>query len=100
MSQVRTLASAIVGAVLLSCALPGCERRAPGPEECSRFAQAVAGTPRNSPWLTLEAEAAIEAETRQCLTVPYDYELLNCVLKTRQTRACLSGFRRRQGSPG
>ena len=100
MTQARVLASAIAGLALLSAALLGCERKAPGPEECARFAQAMAGAPRTSPWLTPEVAAAIEEETRQCLTVPYDYELLNCVLRTRQSRACLSGFHRRQGAPG
>ena len=75
----------------------GCERQAPGPDECARFAETVAGARRDSPFLTAEMQATIDVATRECLTEPYDHALLNCVIVTRQTRACLDAFRRRTG---
>jgi hypothetical protein len=83
-------------ALLSLAAAPGCGREAPGPEECALFAQAAAGASRDSPFLTPELLATIDSATRECLTEPYDRELLKCVLVTRQTRACLDGFRRRK----
>ena len=96
MTQPCTLALA----ALLGVSLLGCERRAPGPEECAQFAQAAAGVSRDSPFLTPELLAKIDAATRECLTEPYDRALLNCVLVTRQTRVCLDDFRRRRGPHG
>jgi hypothetical protein len=49
--------------------------------------------------ITPEMRLHIEAETQQCLTRPYDRELLDCVLVTRQARTCLNDFRRRKGRP-
>ena len=94
MTRALALASVTLLGVL------SCERQAPGPEECAQFAQAAAGVPRDSPFLTPELLAKIDAATRECLTEPYDRALLNCVLVTRQTRTCLDDFHRRRGSRG
>ena len=99
----RTLAGwsrAALGALALSPActmLLGCERKAPGPEECARFATTVVLQHAPGGIMTLEMQAQIEEETRNCLTRPYDRELLNCVLATSRGRACLELFRRRSG---
>ncbi|MES1175311.1 MAG: hypothetical protein ABUL62_13405 [Myxococcales bacterium] len=85
-------------ATLLACAaLLGCERKAPGPQECAQFAAAVVLQHAPIGILTLEMQAQIEEETRNCLTRPYDRELLSCVLVTNRGRACLESFRRRSG---
>ncbi len=86
------LALCIAGAVL-----PGCARKAPGPQECAQFAAAVVLQHAPSNVMTLEMQAQIEEETRNCLTRPYDRELINCVLSTSRGRACLEMFRRRSG---
>ena len=88
----RLLAWSFVCVTLL-----GCERKAPGPEECARFASAVVLQHAPEGVLTLEMQAQIEEETRNCLTRPYDRELLNCVLATNRGRLCLESFRRRSG---
>jgi hypothetical protein len=85
-------------ALSLTCvSLLGCERKAPGPEECARFASTVVLQHAPQGVLTLEMQAQIEEETRNCLTRPYDRELLSCVLATNRGRACLESFRRRSG---
>lgn len=92
MPALRTLGRAAIGFVLLGASTLSCQRKAPGPEECARFAEAVVGVDR---YITPVMAAQIETQTRECLTRPYDRELLNCVVLTRQARACLAAFRAR-----
>jgi hypothetical protein len=94
MPALRMLARAVVGFTLLGASLTSCQRQAPGPEECARFAEAVVGADR---WVTPAITAQIETQTQECLTRPYDRELLRCVLLTRQARVCLASFRVRTG---
>jgi hypothetical protein len=56
----------------------GCERVAPGPDECVAFAQAWLHARR--PASRLEADAAFDELVRRCLTEPYDRELVGCVV--------------------
>ena len=88
------LARAAFVFTLISGSLTSCQRKAPGPEECARFAEAVVGAGR---YITPVIAAQIETQTQECLTRPYDRELLNCVLLTRQARNCLASFRARTG---
>ena len=97
MALARKLVSAF--ALALSGALSsGCEREAPGPEECARFAAilvrsqaAVFGVVGPS------VLAQIDSVTQSCLTEPYDRELLGCVLNNGPL--CLEAFRHRKGRP-
>jgi hypothetical protein len=73
----------------------GCERKAPGPEECARFAEMAEQLGGSGPFMTPQIQAEIDELTRQCLTKPYDRALLACVEQTRQTRGCLESFRMR-----
>jgi len=95
MPALRKLARALVGFTLLGVSLSSCQRKAPGPEECARFAEAVVGADR---YITPVIAAQIERQTQECLTRPYDRELLRCVLLTREARVCLASFRARTGS--
>jgi hypothetical protein len=94
MPALRPLARALVGLALLATSASSCQRKAPGPEECARFAEAVVGAGR---YITPVIAAQIETQTQECLTRPYDRELLRCVLLTRQARVCLASFRARTG---
>jgi hypothetical protein len=96
MPALRNLARAVVGFTLLGVSTLGCQRKAPGPEECARFAEAVVGVHR---YITPVMAAQIETQTRECLTRPYDRELIDCVILTRQARGCLAAFRARNASP-
>ncbi|MEI9938066.1 MAG: hypothetical protein WDO69_12675 [Pseudomonadota bacterium] len=91
------LTRALVGFTLLGlgASAMSCQRKAPGPEECARFAEAVVGAGR---YVTPVISAQIETQTQECLTRPYDRELLSCVLLTRQARVCLASFRARTGN--
>ena len=95
MSALRNLGRAVIGSMLLGVSALGCQRKAPGPEECARFAEAVVGVGR---YITPVMAAQIETQTQECLTRPYDRELLDCVLVTRQARGCLAAFRARSES--
>jgi len=100
MSPARSLALTVAGLLISTLGSFGCERKAPGPEECSRFAVAVVQYAAGSPFLlTPEMQVQIDEQTRQCLTRPYDRELLNCVLSQGHARPCLEAFRRRKGTP-
>jgi hypothetical protein len=78
-------------ALLVCLLLAGCERRAPGPGECVAFADLALGRPA--------PRAAHEELVRQCLTTPFDYEMLACVERTGAYRACQAGLElRRRGS--
>jgi hypothetical protein len=92
-----TLRRRLIALTLLCAALCGCERKAPGPDECERFAEMAARMSTDSPLLTPELQAQIDEETRQCLTKPYDRELLACVETTHQAHRCLASFRQRSG---
>ena len=95
MRDARWLRRACLGSMLANAALLGCERKAPGPEECQRFAEMAARMSTDSPLLTPELQAQIDEETRQCLTKPYDRQLLRCVETTHQAHGCLTSFRLR-----
>jgi hypothetical protein len=95
MPALRQLARAVVGFTLLATGASSCQRKAPGPEECARFAEAVVGAGR---YITPVIAAQIETQTQECLTRPYDRELLRCVLLTQQARVCLASFRARTAS--
>ena len=90
-------APAVLLLASLCAVLAGCERKAPGPEECERFAEVAVQLAGSGPLLTPEVQAAIEQETRTCLTQPYDRALLECVTATQQGGACMAAYRRRTG---
>jgi hypothetical protein len=92
MPALHKLARALVGFTLFGVVALSCQRKAPGPEECARFAEAVVGAHR---YINPVIAAEIETQTQECLTRPYDRELLNCVLLTHQARDCLLSFRAR-----
>jgi hypothetical protein len=85
---------------LLFCALAlvGCARKLPGPNECRAFALASVGFEPGTPNAIVERRPALAAKadevTRQCLTTPWDYQLLQC-LQVTGSRACLVSFQRR-----
>ncbi|HKO52464.1 MAG TPA: hypothetical protein VJV79_32375 [Polyangiaceae bacterium] len=94
MTALGKLARAIIGCALFVTSATSCQRNAPGPEECARFAEIVVGGGR---YITPVIAAQIETQTQECLTRPYDRELLRCVILTRQAAVCLASFRTRTG---
>lgn len=96
----RTLA--LFGALAIA---PACERKAPGPAECRRFAlsmhrlrseEELGGATRRE----LALRDQVDGLTRECLVLPYDHELVRCIEEQGRPRACRAAFdlRRARGS--
>ncbi len=92
MAALRKLTRIVVGCAFAAAFALGCQRKAPGPEECARFAEAVVG---GGGYITPVISAQIERQIQECLTRPYDRELMDCVLVTHHAHGCLSSFRAR-----
>lgn len=84
---------------LLFLCFTGCARKLPGPDECRAFALAQLGVQPGTPAVSLEVQPrlALRAEdlTRECLTVPYDFELLACLGQGGSKRLCSRDFEAR-----
>lgn len=92
----RAIASCLP--LLLLC-LASCSRKLPGPAECRAFALATLGVRPGTPAVNLEVEPrlALRAEdlTRECLTTPYDYELMQCLGQGGGRKLCARAFEAR-----
>ncbi len=80
---------------LLAALVAGCQRKAPGPAECSAHALRMVeslGAPLSSP----QAREAYQSEISRCLTTPYDRELVRCVEERGASRRCYQDFELRR----
>jgi hypothetical protein len=82
-----------VGPIVLGLLTFGCERAAPGPDECVAFAEAWLRARR--PATQLEADTAFDGLVRRCLTEPYDRELVSCVVAGDNQERCRVDYARR-----
>ncbi len=82
-----------LGLVLAGCL--GCERRAPGPEECLQFADAWLGGERPQRKPRLAIENAFDELVVRCLTEPFDRELVSCVVAGAPRERCRIDYVRR-----
>jgi hypothetical protein len=71
----------------------GCERAAPGPDECVAFAETWLRARR--PATRLEADTAFDELVRRCLTEPYDRDLVACVVGGQNPDRCRVDYARR-----
>jgi hypothetical protein len=71
----------------------GCERAAPGPDECVAFAETWLRARR--PGTRLEADTAFDELVRRCLTEPYDRDLVACVVAGKNPDSCRVDYARR-----
>lgn len=76
--------------------LLGCERKAPGPEECQLFAMRALGVNRIQELALVGAGEKYQELVRECLTTPFDRELVQCVQMTARPRRCFESFERRR----
>jgi hypothetical protein len=76
--------------------LLGCQRKAPGPEECQTFAMAALGANRLQDLAVVGAGEKYQELVRQCLTTPFDRKLVQCVQLSGRARSCLQSFERRR----
>lgn len=88
------LSTLLLGAALF--ALTGCERRAPGPDQCVAFAERALGVRWEQARRFPRQREVFEALVIECLVEPYDRELLDCVRVRGTTRACYAGYRARR----
>jgi hypothetical protein len=95
----RTIATrgrrAFIGLSFSASILFGCDRKAPGPVECSEFAEAFVGYSREDEHTTPREQAELDDMTHLCLTVPFDRALIACARNTRQPRACFDLYKQR-----
>jgi hypothetical protein len=82
--------------------LGSCARKLPGPLECRAVALVSVGLDPSTPAPLLARNprlaARTEEVTRQCLTTPWDYQLLRCLETGSSSRICLSRFEARRGT--
>jgi hypothetical protein len=93
--HLSSLARVAGQALLAGIAVCGCEREAPGPQECVSFADAWFRSPRFPVATRLGAEKAYADLVRHCLTEPYDRELVACVVGGRPQENCRVDYARR-----
>jgi hypothetical protein len=82
-----------VGSLTVGSLTVGCERAAPGPDECVAFAESWLRA--HPPATRLEADTAFDELVRRCLTEPYDRELVTCVVGGRNQERCRVDYARR-----
>lgn len=75
--------------------LAGCERKAPGPDECVLFADAWLRSQRLEHAPQVLSENARDELVVRCLTEPYDRELVSCVLGGLPRERCRIDYLRR-----
>jgi hypothetical protein len=82
--------------------LSSCARQLPGPLECRAFALSSVGVDPSIPATLLRQDPRLEARadevTRQCLTTPWDRQLLRCLDSGGCSRVCLSRFEARRAN--
>lgn len=81
-------------AVGLLLALLGCQRKAPGPDECLAFAKVWVES-RHLQKVPVGAVDPFEELVRECLTAPYDRALIECVLNGKAPDRCRMEYARR-----
>jgi len=83
----------------LTLLVAACNRAAPGPVECSAFAEAFVGQSRDDENTSPVALDAIEKMTNLCLTTPFDRQLIGCAERSGQARACFNAYKQRLRAP-
>jgi len=99
----RTVAGQKVRArllLLLSCGLlaeglAGCRRKAPGPDECVAFAKVWVQRRPSMREQGLAVADPFDELVRDCLTIPYDRALVECVINGKVPERCRTEYRRR-----
>ena len=72
-----------------------CERQAPGPSECVRVAERWMSTTRTEAMSDARMAEPFSSLVRECLTGPFDRELVSCLDEDRGKTRCRAEFRRR-----
>ncbi len=86
-----------VGTLLLLL-LTACTRKAPGPAECRQLATRMVGVREARQLEDPRVRSAVDQITVDCLTTPFDRQLLACVESGADARACVLAFRQRRAA--
>ncbi len=81
--------------LVLLATLGGCARKAPGPEECVQFTESWFGIDRERVLLDPALSKHFDQKIHDCLTRPYDRELVECVMNRGDNRRCERAYERR-----
>jgi hypothetical protein len=81
---------------LLALQFLGCERKAPSPEECLGFAMRSLGINDERLLTVPRYKSPVDDIVVECLTTPYDKELIRCVKLRSTKKTCLLEFEARQ----
>lgn len=87
-------------AALLTLVTGGCSRKAPGPQDCYRFALSVVGVTDQRMLRSPPVRAAVDQLTNRCLTTPFDRQLISCVNRFGNVRQCYAAFQARHAAQG
>ena len=93
--KVYTRALALLAYGLALAALTGCQRKAPGPDECVAFAKVWVQRRHADTERSLAAADPFDELVRDCLTKPYDRALVECVINGKAPERCRMEFARR-----
>jgi hypothetical protein len=80
---------------LLATSVGGCARKAPGPEACVQFAESWFHVNRENVLRDPPLSKHFDAKIQDCLTKPYDRELVECVMTGGDNRRCERAYERR-----
>ena len=75
--------------------LGACARKAPGPDECVQFAESWFGVDRETVTRDPALAKHFDAKIGDCITKPYDRELVECVTTGGDNRRCERAYERR-----
>lgn len=84
-----------IGAVVVLLGTSSCERKAPGPFDCEAAGARALGITHRSQLQDPRVKQALDTWTVECLTTPFDRQLLRCVEETGRAQMCLMEFRLR-----
>lgn len=97
--KVYAVLAARASALAVCCALlgllAGCQRKAPGPDECVAFAKVWVQQDKVSLRRSLVGADPFDDLVRECLTTPFDRALVECALSGTSPQRCRAEYRRR-----
>ena len=92
-ARLRSCRLVALGTLLILA--PGCERKAPSPDECLDYAMSILRF-NDQRLLVAEDKDRVDSLVVKCLTTPFDKELLACTKRRRGSSSCLLEFGERE----
>jgi hypothetical protein len=78
--------------VFVLALVAGCQRKAPGPEECVALAYHLFGVQSERDLENPRVRAKVDEQIQECLVTPYDRELVLCLERGGRARTCEYAF--------